>query len=48
MPGFDFGKDRLDSRVLVEEGNYSTGEFVIYSLLELHLRNESKVVFVAA
>lgn len=48
MPGFDFGKDKLDSTVLVEEGNYSQGDFVIYSLLELYLRCSEKVVFVAS
>jgi hypothetical protein len=47
MPGFDFGKERLQSKVLVEEGNYSQGDFVIYSLLELYLRNNEKVTFVA-
>jgi Elongation complex protein 6 len=34
--------------VLVEEGNFAQGDFVIYSLLELYLRSAHKVVFIAS
>ena len=34
--------------LLIEESNTCGGEFVIYSLLELFLRNQTKVIFVAS
>ena len=38
----------VDQRILVEDSNTCGGEFVIYSLLELFLRHQTKVVFIAA
>lgn len=34
--------------MLVEEGNFAQGDFVIYSLLELYLRSANKVVFIGS
>ncbi|CDW83780.1 elongator protein 6 [Stylonychia lemnae] len=39
----------VDHKIIVEDSNACTGEFVIYSLLELYLRNQNNgVIFVAA
>lgn len=38
----------IDQRILVEESNTCSGEFLIHSLLELYLRNGYKVVLVSA
>ena len=45
MPGFELP---LTSNILIEEGNFTSGDFVLYSFIELYVRNQTKILFIAA
>jgi hypothetical protein len=40
--------DYLELKVVVEDGSMQSGEFLVLSLLELFIRAQRKVVFVAS
>ena len=47
IPGFELRVDQ-PTRILIEDCNSASGDFVLYSLIELYLRSNSKVLFIGA
>ena len=47
IPGFELDPKK-PMKILMEDCNACGGEFIIYSLLELYLRENTKVAFVAS
>lgn len=43
IPGFDFdSKNLINKKILIEDSNTSSGEWIVYSLIEHLIRSENE------
>jgi len=47
IPGFELRVEE-PTKILIEDCNSASGDFVLYSLMELYLRSQAKVLFIGA